>query len=152
MAKARWCWAVLADETRAKLLHCGPTEMGRPHIKQVETLQFEWAGHEHGRPSPLKAKNGHTHAAEGHEKEEDRRRFAQTLADWIEKQLHHRGIDRLTVFGPPRFLGALRRAWPDRLAERIREHPHELINLPNPELHQHPAIRELIGLPTNNRV
>ncbi len=110
MTKTHWAWAVLADETRAKLLHCGPSPNGSPHVDQIDTFETTWEGHQHGRPSPLKAKNGHTHAAPGHEKEEARRRFAQELANWLDKQIARHDIDHLAIFGPSRFLSALRGA------------------------------------------
>ena len=146
MSKPRWQWALLADASRAKLLHCGPSSGGSPHVKHVDAIEASWEGHERGRPSPLKGRGGNTYAAGGHEAEEDRRRFAQELAQWLQSRLQQHGIDQLTVFGPPKFVGALRRACPHTLADRLSAQTVELINLSNPQLHQHPAIRELIGL------
>lgn len=154
MAKPRWTWAVLAGESRAKLLHCGPApgEPGdRPHIDHIDELHATWEGHERGRPSPLKYKNHHTHASPGHDQEEERRRFALELVDWLDKQRTRHGIDEVTVFSTPRFLSTLRRACPHTLAEHLKEEPVDLISLPNGELHRHPAIRQLIGLPANHR-
>jgi len=139
-------WAVLADEQRAKLLHCGPSEGGSPHIEHVDAISSSWEGHERGRPSPLKGRNSHTHAAVGHEPEEDRRRFALELVDWLTRQMRQREISRLTLFGPSRFVSTLRDVCPGDLAQRMKTEPIALINLPNAELHQHPAIRALIGL------
>ena len=50
------------------------------------------------------------------------------------------GIDRLIVFTPPRFLGAIRKAWAGGLLDRVECRACELINTPLPELSEHPAI------------
>ncbi len=146
MPKSRQAWVVLVDAHRAKLLHCSQTPVGRPHVEQQDMMAFDTEHYEHGRPSPLAGKNGHTHAAEGHEPEEVLRRLAKQLGAQLREWVDQRDIGRLDVFAPPRFLGALREACPDHLAQRLAEHRQDLTNLPTSQLHQHRAIRWLIGL------
>jgi len=139
-------WAVLADDRRAKLLHCGTSERGSPHVEHVDSLTRSWEGHQRGRPSPLKGKSSHTHADPGHDAEEERRRFAQELANWLVQRSREHSIDRLTLFGATRFVSTFREVCPGDLTQRLHTEAVELINLPNAELHQHPVIRSLIGL------
>ena len=53
-------------------------------------------------------------------------------------------IDRLAVFAPPRFLGALRHAWSPRLAMRVDEHEGDLGYMGAGELVRHRSITRLL--------
>lgn len=146
MAEGKSAWFVLADAKKARLMRCDQTPLSRAHIETKEQMAYQWEGHEHGRPTPLAGKSANTYAAVKHDQEEQLRRFAKQVAAWLDDQRQAHQIERLEVFAPPRFMAALRRAMEGPLAEAVREHDADLINLPLGQLHEHPAVRQLIGL------
>lgn len=139
-------WILLADAKRARLLTCQRARLGRTHLEEKAELAFDWPGHEHNRPMPLAGKSANTYAATRHDIEEELRRFARQVADWLVDRCRTLAIDRVQLFAPPRFLAELRKALPGVLNVELFEHGTDLINLPSGQLHAHRAIRELIGL------
>lgn len=144
--KSQSAWFVLADNHRAKLLQCNATATGHCHIEPQEATEYQWEGHEHGRPMPLASKNGHSYASAHHDAEEQERRFARQIVQWLQGAVREKEVDRLTVFSPPRMLGLLRDIHTDRLSEWLELCEADLVNLPNEALREHPAILRLIGL------
>jgi len=140
-------WLVVADTHRAKLLECSPTPTGRCHVEERDAIEQQWEGHEHGRPSPLAGKTGNSYAARHHEAEEDIQRFARQLIEWLTKAVEINDISRMTVFAPPRFVGALRKVCPDRLAGVLDVRVGDLMNLPADALPAHPLIEGLLVRP-----
>lgn len=118
--------------------------MERCHVEERSSVHYEWEGHEHGRPS-LSSKLGHTYAS-GHEEEEDLRRFARQVTQWLEQQIKEHSIDRMVVFAPPRFLGVLRKTCSSHLASCIEQRSEDLAHLRTSDLSVHPVILELVGL------
>jgi protein required for attachment to host cells len=141
-------WVVLADTQRAKLLACSATERGSLHVEERDAIEHAWVGHEHNRPSPLRGKTDHWYAASHHEAEEDLQRFVRQTLDWLGKTIESRQIARLTVFAPPRLVGGLRKACPDRLAGVLDVQSADLMSLPSEALHTHPLLQRVVGLPT----
>lgn len=141
----RRVWVLLCDEGCGRLLSCGPAPLGRCHVEEIDRIENTWEGHEHGRPSPLTGKDGHAYASLGHYMNERLDRFAREVAAWIEPQIRDHGIDRLSVFMAPRFLGAFRKARSEKIESRFEDHRQELVGLDVGELSDHPSICELVG-------
>lgn len=139
-------WVVLADTQHAKLLACSATKMGSLHVEQRDAIEHQWEGHEHNRPSPLNGKGVQAYAAPHHEAEEDLQRFVRQMTDWLTKTVESHGISRLTLFAPPRCVGALRKGCPDRLAGVLDVQAADLMSLPAEALHAHPLIQRVVGL------
>lgn len=137
-------WVALVDAHHARLLCCGLTSEGGCHVEEYDSIENTWPGHEHHRPSPLRGKTGESCATGGKSAGEELTRFAKQVAEWLERKIVQ--PDRIVVFAPPRFLGALRRVQSDRLAQCLDERRGELMHFPTWDLGEHPAIRELLGL------
>jgi protein required for attachment to host cells len=101
--------------------------------------------HEHGRPSARAGKDGNAYASQGHEVEENLKRFARQAAAWLEQKVDQYQIPQLALFAPPRFLGALRPLCPTRLNGCLRQYEADLTNHSAATLSRHPAIQELVG-------
>jgi protein required for attachment to host cells len=138
-------WILAADERAGRLLRLDRGASGHARVVVEEEILDSWQDHEHGRPSPRSGKGGHTYASRGHEDETRRERFAKEVAVWLERRTERQNIDRIAVFAPPRFLGALRDAWSPRLALRVDEHHGDLAHLGPVELAEHDAILELLA-------
>lgn len=136
-------WIVVLDSRRGRLLRGQTVPPGRAHLEVLETIENEEEEHEHGRPSPRRSKDGHSYADWGHEDDEQLQRNARRVAGWIDTQRKSHGIDRLTVFSPPRFAGALRTQYAASLAKSIDQKQLDLGNLEPGELVKHPAIAEM---------
>lgn len=139
-------WVALASTNRCRLLQVSVVPTDRCHVEEVDGLAYTWEGHDHGRPSPLSGKSGHTHASGGHEQDEELHRFAHQAATWLGQETQRRDIDRLVVFADPRFLGALRQSCPARLAQKFEERQADLAGFDTSAVSKHPAILELVGL------
>lgn len=139
-------WVLLADPVRARLLECTVVPPGRCHAEQRAALANEQPEPERGRPSPLVARGRPAYGSGGQEKEEAEKheRFARQVTRWVQGQIEQHGIDRVHLFASPRFLGTLRRSVPGRLAERIDEHPANLMHRETSAVVDHPEVRRLL--------
>lgn len=137
-------WLLVVDQQEGRLLGVGRTPTDHVHLISQGTIRNNWEAHEHGRPSSRSGKSGHTYASQGHEDETMRDRFAREVAAWLEEQIELLHIDRITVFAPPRFLGALREAWSLTLAERVDEHHGDLASLSVGGVAQHDSVVSLV--------
>lgn len=128
-------WILVADRSRAKLLHVLPEGQG-----PYPTLAC-WS-HEAGRIQPRERDAeepgriihpaGYASAVEPHEDRDhvEARRFAKELVGHLEHSRQERRFDRLFVIAPPGFLGVLRDAWtPSLHAMIVREWNHDLAGL-----------------------
>jgi protein required for attachment to host cells len=131
------------DSRRGRLWRGEPAPEGHYHLEEVDAITSTWEEHQHGRPSPLASKDGHTHAAWRHEEETMMHHFAKDVVTWLERQVDRREIEHLHVFAAPRFLGELRRVRSDRLAARLEEHEAELVPMEVKHLMEHPAVHAL---------
>ena len=138
-------WIFVVDAGRGRLLRGTTVPPGRFHLEEDGTIENGWEEHQHGRPSPRAGKAGHSYASQGHEDEEMLQRFARNVADWLDVRTRERSIDRLALFAPPRFLGALRQTCPAQLAERISEHEGDLGYMTAGELARHQAVTKVLG-------
>ena len=139
-------WIALADSRRGQLLRCSLTPKGSRHIELIENIKSQWPGHQRGRPSPRLGKTGHSYASQGHESEEDLKRFAKTYLQWVQQQMQVHSIDRLTVYAPPRCLGALRQVCPKPMHARLDLQEGDLLNLSHKDLIDHKLICQLVEL------
>lgn len=78
-----------------------------------------------------------------HRRAELLHRYVRELRLWIERGLREHRIKVLNVFAPQRLLIALRRAWPIRAPESIRENAIDLAARQRWQLERHPAILAL---------
>jgi protein required for attachment to host cells len=139
-------WILTADEEVGRLLRVERTVSGHAHVAVDDEILDTWEEHQHGRPSPRSGKSGHTYASRGHEDETRRERFAKEIAVWLERRAEELHIDRIAVFAPPRFQGALRDAWSPRLAIRVDEHHGDLAHLSPGDLACHGSIVSLMSV------
>ena len=144
MARKSQTWIFVVDNGRGRLLKGAPAPRGRFHLELDDSIKNTWEEHERGRPSPLAGREGHSYASRGHEDEEMMKRFARTVASWLEEKTRRLNIDRLALFAPPRFLGALRQAWSPRLAVLVDEHEGDLGYMGAGDLARHRSISQLI--------
>jgi 16S rRNA (guanine(527)-N(7))-methyltransferase RsmG len=144
MARKSQTWIFVVDNGRGRLLKGAPAPRGRFHLELDDSIENTGAEHEHGRPSPLTGREGHSYASRGHEDEERMKRFARAVASWLEEKTRRLDIDRLALFAPPRFLGALRQAWSPRLAVRVDEHEGDLGYMAPGDLARHRSISRLL--------
>ncbi len=143
--KERASWIFVVDGGRGRLLRGTSVPPGRIHLEERGLIESERDEYEHGRPSPRSGKNGHTYASLGHESEEQLSRFARRVVEWLDQTTKQHEIDRLALFAPPRFLGALRQAFPASLAGRIREHEGDLANISAGDLARHRAVVKVLA-------
>jgi protein required for attachment to host cells len=145
MASKTKTWIFIVDNGRGRLLKGAPAPRGRFHLELDDSIENKWEEHQRGRPSPLTGKDGRSYASVGHEDEEMMRRFARDVAGWLEEKTRRLDIDRLALFAPPRFLGALRQAWSPRLALCVDEFEGDLGYMGPGDLVRHRAIARLLG-------
>ena len=135
---------VVASQGGARLLRLESMALGRQRLAVVDTIGNPWEEHQHGRPSPRAAKNGHTNASTGHEDDEMASRFARDVASWLQKKVETRDVDRVDLFAPPQFLGDFRKAASPQLASHLVEHVADLTKLEPSALVSHPALADLV--------
>ncbi|MHC4080199.1 MAG: host attachment protein [Planctomycetota bacterium] len=144
MARKSQTWIFIVDNGRGRLLKGAPAPRGRFHLELDDTIENTWEEHQRGRPSPRTGREGRSYASWGHEDEEMMRRFARTVAGWLDEKTRRLNIDRLALFAPPRFLGALRQAWSPHLAVRVDEHEGDLGYMAPGDLVRHRSIAVLL--------
>jgi len=137
-------WIVTADERHTHLYSCQKVAGARWHIDQRKTLENRWENyHEHHRPYSLgrgPSANAAQHFASlGHEVEEEHRRFAREVSDWLTHAIKEFGVEHISIFAASRFLGLLRQELGD-LSKQADLHEGELTQLRSHELSTHPAI------------
>ena len=142
--KAKITWIVIADGNQAKLFeHAGPGK----GLKPLSDLNFE--------QEPLKAqeimadKPGRSFASAGPgsrssmEYSSDpvavrERRFAEKLADLLNRKQQEGRFDRLVIAAAPAALGDIRPALSEQVRQTvIAEMPKDLTNAPIPKLAEH---------------
>ena len=139
-------WVLLADARHGRLLCCGVTPQGRCHVDECDSIQNDWAGHDHPRSGPFRKPTGASYGIEDDEVREPTKRFARQVVAWLHHKMAEHEIEHIVILAPPHFLGALRDEQSTGLASKAVEHRGELVNVPTSELAIHPVIRELVGL------
>uniref|UniRef100_A0A7C4LJW9 Host attachment protein n=1 Tax=Schlesneria paludicola TaxID=360056 RepID=A0A7C4LJW9_9PLAN len=133
-------WVLVADRSRARLLHALPGGK-KPWPILASFIHVE------GRQSPQELQSdapgriflpgGARTAAEPHEDRVhvEARRFATHLAGILDRDRQERRFDRLFVIAAPTFLGVLREVWPVTLRRTVAgEVDLDLMNLEENEL------------------
>lgn len=138
-------WVLLADTRRARLLRCGMTDWGRCRVEERSSIDNTQPRHEHGRSSPLWKNATITFGIDDNEGE-DLRRFAREVVVWLQHRMEEFGIPRVHILASGRFLGALRKVRPARLAKsHAWERKAALMHLSAGKLAKHPLIRQLVA-------
>lgn len=140
-------WIVVVDNRTGRLLEGRRTAQGRVHLEERAALANPRSEHvAGGLPEPT-TRDKFGRATERHEEEEKLHRFAREVASWLEQQVSERHLERLELFAPARFRGALRKALPARLNGCLREHEGDLAHLQAGELARHPAVAGVVPEP-----
>lgn len=142
-------WVLLADRTRAEILHALPDGLG-----PYPTLQS--FVHPAGRMLPQETESdaagriqlagGACSAAEPHEERwrVEAQRFANEIVTYLDQARHDRRFDRLTVIASPPFLGILRAAMPDVLHRCVvQEETGNLLQLSETEIQR--RVQEIVA-------
>jgi len=144
-------WIVIADHYQAHLLGCTATPTGRCHLTRYGAIESPIPDIEFGRPNPLAGMNGHTYAQRHQRLEEEYRRFARQLANWINRCIERFGIGQLTACIPERshrdVIAHLRHDYRDRVALR----GENLLQLSPDALSKHQLITSLLHPHKQNR-
>ena len=141
MSEPAATWILLADLRRARLIEADVSAQGSLQLTEKDSLQSDWTGFEHGRPSPLSGRGDQAYASEEPEKLEELHHFGRSLARWIEKKIQHLPAEPLRVIAPARLLGVLRKLVPQHLHRRLKLSEAELAHLSLGQLSQHPGLR-----------
>lgn len=133
---------VTVDERQARLFRAARTARGAWRLVEEDRLENAWeSGHERGRPTMFGRGRGlappHT-IDPGHTEDEERRRFAETAARWIEGRPAPEG--RVVVFAASGFFAPLRDHLSAEGRSRIAVHELELTRLNAHELAEHAAV------------
>ena len=139
-------WFATADNRRVSLFVCTRLPSGDLHVEQVRTLQNANEDiHEHHRPCFLSrgpsANAALRLASLGHEEEEEHKRFARVIGDWLGEATRELRLRRVSVFAASGLMGLLR----DRLDGAANPlHERELTRLRPDQLARHPAVLNVI--------
>ena len=134
--RRNYAWFALADAEHCRLLCCRLTKQGTQHVDEHGACENKLPEQEHKRPM---TGTGTTHYVE-----EEERRFAGEIVEWLRGKVEEHKIDRLVIFAPARILGALRKATPGLLKGHFEELKGDLIRLDAGQLAQHPMVRDLL--------
>jgi len=131
-----YAWFALADTEHCRLLCCHLTRQGTQHVDEYGVFENTLPEAEHARPM--------THDGATHDIEEEERRFAGQIVEWLQENVKKHEIDRLVIFAPPRMLGALRKASSGLLKGHLEELEGNLMRLEAGQLAEHPMVRQLV--------
>ena len=136
-------WFMVTSHNVARLMKGELTPVGRCHVQEEAALHHdEGLGKEYHRPSPRMGRTGNTQ--DNHIPEESMTRFARKVATELEKLMEERGIEDVKLFSPPRMMGALKKAVPDRVAGRIEHQQADLAHLNDGKLARYPAVMNMV--------
>lgn len=151
-------WIVTADSRRAVLFVCRRLPSGDLHLEQLRAIEHApVTEHEHHRPTLMGGAERvgardrssvhaapHASSSEGHEVEEEQRRFAREFKEWLDDVCRERIVrteaGRITVFATPRMMAILESALGKHRGQ-VDLVRGELVNLSAQQLMQHPAVK-----------
>ncbi len=131
-----YAWFALADAEHCRLLCCRLTERGTPHVDEYGAFENTLPEAEHARPM---TQDGMTHDIE-----EEERRFAGQIVEWLQEKAEEHEIHQLAVFATPRMLGMLRKAPLGLLKGHLEELEGNLMHLEAGQLAKHPMVCKLV--------
>lgn len=131
-------WFALADAEHCRLLCCRLTTEDTQHVDEYGAIENTLPQQEHMRPM--------TQAGTTHYAEEEERRFAHEIVEWLQKSVRQYEIDHLIIFAPPRMLGVLRKTSSGLLVGHLEELKGDLMRLEAGQLAEHPMVRTLVSL------
>lgn len=129
-------WFALADAEHCRLLRCNLTDRGTPHVEECDALKNVLPQQEHARPM---SQGGATHNVEDNE-----RRFAGQIVEWLQANAKKHEIDHLAIFAAARMLGVLRKTTHGLLTGHLEELKGDLMRLDAGQLAEHPMVRQLV--------
>jgi protein required for attachment to host cells len=135
-------YIVTTDGRQALLYRCQSDRPGRCSLERLRELRNTHADtREHHRPTMLGSgptANAHHLASPNHDREEDQRRFARDIAQWLNSAGDGAPDSELTLFAPPALLGHLRQE--KSIPARCVLKKGELAHLRPSDLAEHPEI------------
>ena len=150
-------WVVTADGRQAALFRCRTTPALEFHLDHVRTLRNEHeADPEQHRPSQLGgaerkgdrnrsgARAAPHSASFDRETDEQRRRFAREMGEWLADATRELGAPYVSVVAAPRLFGLLREELPRHPNLHAELHEGELSHLGSAELASHPTVRGVL--------
>lgn len=156
-------WLVVTDARTATMFRCRATSGGEWNLESVGSLtNSHEREHQRGRPSELSGQglgavsHGAPHmASPGHGEEEELHRFALEIAGdsaWLPRMIRDQKAERVHVFAPASFLGALRTVMAAKnnhgggtLTETTTFLEGELARLRPGQLATHPKVLAALG-------
>jgi protein required for attachment to host cells len=135
-------WFMVASRNTARLMRGQMIDGGRCHVQEEAIFEHESLEKEFHRPSSRMGRAGSTQ--ESHIAEEAMARFARKVANELEKMMQEKGIGDMKLFAPPRMMGALKKAVPNRVADRINHYQADLAHLPDASLAKYPEVMHMV--------
>src|SRR5512138_1613055 len=136
-------WIVIADGAQARILEnhgpgkglvALPSEAMHQTLRPSREINADRPGRTHDRMGPGR----HAMEPPSDPHREEKRRFADLLADHINAAALKHSYDRLVLVAPPKTLGDLRKALSKEAAARLDgELPKDLTKIPDHELPEH---------------
>lgn len=141
--KAIKTWIVISDAARARiLLHEGVGHglsqvTGHDFREPCKTAQ-EIMADRPGRAFDSHGQGRHAMEPSSDPVREEKKQFAQNIADFLDEQAHANAFDRLVIVAPPKTLGDLRTAFSKEIAGMVyAELSKDLTKIPNDEIEKH---------------
>lgn len=129
-------WFALADAEHCRLLCCRLTGQGTRHVDEYSALENALPEAEHQRSM--------SRAGTTHDIEEQERRFAGKIVEWLQGKAKQHEIDHLIIFAPARMLGVLRKVSSGLLTGHLEELKSDLMRLDSGQLAAHPLVQYLV--------
>ncbi|MFO0918784.1 MAG: host attachment protein [Planctomycetaceae bacterium] len=123
-------WILIADRTKAKLLHVLPHGQGPfPELASLihEAGRLQARERDSSEPGRVIHPAGYASAVEPHEDRDhvESKRFAAEIVHHLDHCRQESRFDQLIVVAPPKFLGVLRDAWTPLLRRMVQLEVHQ---------------------------
>lgn len=135
-------WFMVASHHKARLMKGELTPIGRCRVQEQASLEHEGMEKDYQRPSPRMGRSGS--AQDHHTPEESASRFARKVATELEKMMVQHGIEGVTLFAPPRMVGALKKAISGRMAQQVEVCQADLAHLDDSKLAQYAPVMNMV--------
>lgn len=107
-------------------------------------MEVEFVSSEHGRPSPLGGKDGHSYASHHDERGEQLQEAARQIVAFLKNgvRMPDPTPTKVRVLAPARLMGALRKKLPGTMPVEVAEHVGEFTKLSPHDLAHHQVARD----------